>query len=41
MLLEIEDRSTTMKKEIENNKLIEKTKYIPPENHPWRKFKIK
>ena len=37
MLLEIEDRDTTMKKEIENNKPIERKKYIPPLNHPWRK----
>lgn len=41
ILLEIEDRSTMMKKEIENDKPTEKVKYIPPENHPWRKFKIK
>ena len=37
MLAEIEDRSTTMKKEIKNDKPIEKVKYIPPSNHPWRK----
>ena len=37
MMLEIKDRNTTMKKEIDNNKPIEKKKYIPPENHPWRK----
>lgn len=36
-LLEIEDRATTMKKEIENDKPTEKVKYIPPSNHPWRK----
>ena len=36
-LLEIEDRDTTMKKEIENNKPVEKKKYVIPENHPWRK----
>lgn len=41
MLLEIEDRSIVMKKEIENDKPTEKVKYTPPENHPWRKFKIK
>ena len=41
MLSEIEDRSIMMKKEIENDRPIEKLKYIPPENHPWRKFKIK
>ena len=36
-LIEIEDRSTTMKKEIDNDTQIEKQKYIPPSNHPWRK----
>lgn len=36
-LVEIEDRSTTMKKEIENGRTTEKVKYIPPNNHPWRK----
>lgn len=36
-LIEIEDRDTTMKKEINNNKPIEKIKYIPPSSHPWRK----
>ena len=36
MLLEIENRDTTMKKEIDNDKSIEKKKYIPPKNHPWR-----
>ncbi len=36
-LVEIKDRNTTMKKESENNKSIEKKKYIPPKNHPWRK----
>ena len=41
MLLEVEDRSVTMKKEIENNRTTEKIRYIPPDNHPWRKFKIK
>lgn len=41
MLLEVEDRSTTMKKEIENDRTTEKIKYIPPDNRPWRKFKIK
>lgn len=40
-LIEIENRDTTMKKEINNNKPIENTKYIPPANHPWRKLKIK
>lgn len=40
-LVELEDRDTTMKKEIDNNKPIEKKKYIPPKNHPWRKsYKI-
>ena len=37
MMLEIQDRNTTMKKEIDNNNPTEKKKYIPPENHPWRK----
>ena len=36
-LVEIKDRSTTMKKEIDNEKPVEKKKYIPPKNHPWRK----
>ena len=40
MLLEIENRDSVMKKEIDNNKPIEKKKYTPPANHPWRKFKI-
>ena len=37
MLIEIEDRDTTMKKEKDNNKPLERKKYIPPSNHPWRK----
>ena len=37
MMLEIQDRNTIMKKEADNNKPSEKKKYIPPENHPWRK----
>lgn len=37
MMLEIQDRNITMKKEIDNNNPTEKKKYIPPENHPWRK----
>lgn len=36
-LIELEDRSTTMKKEIDNNKPVERKKYIPPAEHPWRK----
>ena len=36
-LVELEDRSTTMKKESDNNMPTEKIKYIPPDNHPWRK----
>ena len=36
-LIELEDRDSIMKKEIDNNKPIEKKKYIPPDNHPWRK----
>ena len=37
MMVEIQDRNTTMKKEANNNKTSEKKKYIQPENHPWRK----
>lgn len=37
MLIELESRDTTMKKEIDNNKPAEKKKYIPPKEHPWRK----
>lgn len=37
MLSELEDRDTTMKKEKDNNKPIERKKYIPPSKHPWRK----
>lgn len=37
ILLELENRDLNMKKEIKNNKPIEKKKYIPPSNHPWRK----
>ena len=37
ILVEIEDRNTTMKKEIDNDKPIERKKVIPPKNHPWRK----
>ena len=37
MLIELEDRDTTMKKEIDNDKPVERKKYIPPSNHPWRK----
>ncbi len=40
MLVELKDRKTTMKKESENDKPVEKKKYVPPANHPWRKFKI-
>ena len=36
-LIELENRDTTMKKEIDNDKPIEKKKYIPPKDHPWRK----
>lgn len=36
-LVELESRETTMKKEKDNNNPVEKKKYIPPENHPWRK----
>lgn len=37
MLIEVENRDSTMKKEIKNNKPTEKKKYVPPTNHPWRK----
>ena len=37
MLSEIESRDVTMKKESKNNNSIERKKYIPPANHPWRK----
>ena len=40
-LNEIEKRDTTMTKEVDNDKPIERKKYIPPADHPWRKFKIK
>ena len=36
-LIELENRDSTMKKEIDNNKPVEIKKYIPPTNHPWRK----
>ena len=36
-LIELESRDTIMKKEIDNNKHVEKKTYIPPANHPWRK----
>ena len=36
-LIELENRDTTMKKEINNNKQVEKKQYIPPKDHPWRK----
>lgn len=39
-LTELENRDTTMKKEIKSDKPIERKQYIPPANHPWRKFKI-
>ena len=39
-LEELESRDTTMKKEITNDKPVERKKYIPPANHPWRKMKI-
>lgn len=37
LLEEVEDRNTTMKKEIDSDKPIERKKIIPPKNHPWRK----
>ena len=39
-MMELESRDTTMKKEKENDVSTERKKYIPPTNHPWRKFKI-
>jgi hypothetical protein len=38
-LKELKDRSTTMKKEIDNKKPVDKIKYIPPANHVWRNGK--
>ncbi len=43
MLVELKNRDTVMKKE--TNKTVSKNKektqkYIPPKNHPWRKFKV-
>lgn len=43
ILVELENRDKVKKKEI--NKVISKDKeksqkYIPPKNHPWRKFKV-
>lgn len=37
MMKEIEKRDSTMEKEDVNEKIIERKKYIPPANHPWRK----
>ena len=36
-LTELENRDTTMKKEADNDMPVERKKYIPPANHPWRK----
>lgn len=36
-LIEIKNRDTAMKKEIDNDKPIERKKFIPPKDHPWRK----
>ena len=36
-LTELERREKIMKKEKDNNLPLEKKKYIPPANHPWRK----
>ena len=36
---ELENRETTMKKEKNSDKTIERKKYIPPSNHPWRTYK--
>ena len=37
LLVEIESRDITMKKETDNCKSVEKKKIVPPKNHPWRK----
>ena len=37
ILVEIEDRDTTMKKEIDNDKPLERKTVISPKSHPWRK----
>ena len=37
LMLEIENRDSIMKKEKDNTKPIERKKYRPPANHPWRK----
>ena len=37
LLVEIEDRDTTMKKELDNDEPIERKKVVPPKSHPWRK----
>ena len=39
-LTELENRDTTMKKEADNDMPVERKKYIPPANHPWRKNKM-
>ncbi len=36
-LIELENRDTTMKKEIDSDKPTKQIKYKPPVNHPWRK----
>ena len=36
-LVEIEDRNSTMKREIDNDNPVEKKEYKPPADHPWRK----
>lgn len=38
-LIELQDRSLTMIKESNIKEPKEKKKYIPPQNHPWRKYK--
>ncbi len=40
LLLELKNRDSIMTKEIKNDRPPEKKQYIPPVNHPWRKFKI-
>ena len=36
-LIEVENRDVTMKRESTSKVQVEKLKYIPPKNHPWRK----
>ena len=36
-LMKLENRDLAMKKEKDNNNPVERKKYVPPANHPWRK----